>query len=277
MRIIDTHCHAGLNWFEPIELLIHQMNLNSVEKAVLIQHGVPQSGSYDHTYLFECIERFPGRFSVVVIVDLTQPDALDTLERYAEQGAAGIRLNPSQRSQGNDPLAIWRKADELGLVVSSMGGVDDTSSDEFRQLVAQFPSLPIVIEHMAGGGEGAAFPANGSGPEPPYDKFRKALELAQHPNTYLKVHGIGELIRRPRALPTRYDGDFFGPVPPLVELAREAFGAKRMMWGSDYPPVSQREGYRNALQGLMNHPAFDSQEEREWVMGKTAQSVFNLE
>ena len=50
-----------------------------------------------------------------------------------------------------------------------------------------------------------------------------------------------------------------------------------MMWGSDYPPVSQREGYRNALRGVMDNPAFDSQEDREWVMGKTALGVFKLE
>ena len=46
MRIVDTHTHAGINWFEPVELLIHQMNLNDVEKAVLIQHGLPQTGGY---------------------------------------------------------------------------------------------------------------------------------------------------------------------------------------------------------------------------------------
>ena len=83
MRIVDTHTHAGINWFEPVELLIHQMNLNDVEKAVLVQHGLPQTGGYDHTYLFECVERFPGRFAVVVIVDVTKPDALDRLEGYA--------------------------------------------------------------------------------------------------------------------------------------------------------------------------------------------------
>ena len=36
--IIDTHCHAGINWFEPVENLIFQMDNNSVNKAVLIQH-----------------------------------------------------------------------------------------------------------------------------------------------------------------------------------------------------------------------------------------------
>jgi predicted TIM-barrel fold metal-dependent hydrolase len=50
-----------------------------------------------------------------------------------------------------------------------------------------------------------------------------------------------------------------------------------MMWGSDYPPVSNREGYRNALRGVMNHPALASGEDREWVLGKTALGVFRFE
>ena len=277
MRIVDTHTHAGLNWFEPVEMLIHQMNLNYVEKAVLIQHGRPQTGGYDHDYLFECVTRFPGRFSVVVIVDVTRADAPETLARYAARGAAGIRLNPTQRSPGSDPLAIWRKADELGLVVSCMGGVDETASDDFSELVAALPGLPIILEHMAGGGEGAAFPANGPGPQPPYTTFRKAMELAKFSNVSIKVHGMGEISPRPSVLQTRYGLDFFDSVPPLMEIARDAFGVRRMMWGSDYPPVSGREGYRNALHGAMDSPAFDSQEDREWVMGETALRVFKLE
>ena len=42
MIIVDTHTHAGTNWFEPVEMLIHQMNLNNVEKCILVQHGRPQ-------------------------------------------------------------------------------------------------------------------------------------------------------------------------------------------------------------------------------------------
>ena len=60
-------------------------------------------------------------------------------------------------------------------------------------------------------------------------------------------------------------------------MAYEAFGPRRMMWGSDYPPVSGREGYRNALRGVSEHPVFDSQDDREWVLGKTAVSVFKFE
>lgn len=42
MLIIDTHTHAGLNWFQPVETLLNEMNLCGVTGAVLIQHG----GSY---------------------------------------------------------------------------------------------------------------------------------------------------------------------------------------------------------------------------------------
>ena len=41
--IIDTHCHAGKNWFLPIESLEFEMNRAGVDGAVLIQHG----GTYD--------------------------------------------------------------------------------------------------------------------------------------------------------------------------------------------------------------------------------------
>ena len=47
MQIIDTHCHAGHNWFEPFETLLFQMDRNGVDGAVLIQHG----GTYDNDYL----------------------------------------------------------------------------------------------------------------------------------------------------------------------------------------------------------------------------------
>ncbi|HAL47588.1 MAG: amidohydrolase [SAR202 cluster bacterium] len=260
MTIADTHCHAGNNWFEPVEMLLNQMNANGVDKAALIQHR----GTYDNAYLFECARRFAGRFAVVVIVDTGKDDAPAQLEKWAAEGAVGVRLAPLERSPGSDPLAIWRKAADLGLVVSSLGGVDQFASDEFEQAVAEFPDMPIVIEHLAGIRQGA---------QPPYATFKRAIALSKYPNTYIKVGGLGEISQRPSVL----GADFaFDHTPPLIEMAYDAFGPRRMMWGSDYPPVSGREGYRNALQGVAQHPALANPADREWVMGKTALGVFGL-
>jgi L-fuconolactonase len=260
MTIVDTHCHAGNNWFEPVEMLLNQMNANGVDRAALIQHR----GTYDNGYLFECARRFPGKFAVVAMVDSAGEDAPTQLQHWANEGAVGVRLAPLERSPSADPLAVWRKAAELGMVVSSLGNVTGFASQDFENAVAEFPDMPIIIEHLAGVGQGAA---------PPYADYKKALALARYPNTYIKVGGLGEISTRPSVLTP---GFRFDDTPPLIEMAYDAFGPRRMMWGSDYPPVSGREGYRNAMQGVADHPALRDPEDRAWVMGRTALGVFRL-
>ncbi|MGH8056690.1 MAG: amidohydrolase family protein, partial [Candidatus Entotheonellia bacterium] len=176
----------------------------------------------------------------------------------------GIRLGPTVRSPGNDPLAIWRKAAELGIPVSSLGSPEAFTSPQFEEVLGAFPNLPIIIEHLGGIGRD-----EGS----PYPTFRKILALARYPNTYMKVHGLGEICHRPIPFPQPMR---FPNVPPFMQMAYDAFGASRVMWGSDFPPVAGREGYRNALQWTLEHIPFRSVEDKEWVFGKTALSLFKF-
>ena len=267
MTIVDTHCHAGTNWFEPVEILVHQMDMNRVDKAVLIQHG----GNYDNRYLVECVRRFPGRLAAVVGVDVAQPDAPETLRRIAkEPGVAGFRLHPLDRSPGKDPLAIWRTAGELHLPISCfLLDTEHAAAPEFQRLVKALPGCTIVLEHLAG----VYKPRTPGSAAPPYTAYRTALTLAQYPNTYIKFGGLSEFCERPPRLRPQFGID---EVLPLLQMAQEAFGPHRMMWGSDYPPVSGREGYRNALQGPMEQGAFKTEDDREWAFGKTALEVWKI-
>ncbi|MBM3926737.1 MAG: amidohydrolase [SAR202 cluster bacterium] len=260
MLIVDTHCHAGLNWFEPIEMLLRQMELNGVEKATLVQHR----GAYDNSYLIEAAKKHPGKFAVVAIVDVSKADAGKALEGWARKGAVGVRLNASDRSPGKDLLAIWKKASELGLTVSVSGQTAPYASEEFEGLVVSMPKLPMVIEHL-----GNMKP----GEKAPYSTYKRILSLAKYSNTYIKVGGLGEISERPPVLTPEFGFDY---TPPLVDMALEAFGPKRVMWGSDYPPVSNREGYGNALAGIRDYPALKSKSDREWVMGKAAMEVWRF-
>src|SRR3979411_2744451 len=106
MGFVDSHCHASLHWYEPIETLLFEMDRNEVDQAVLIQI----MGQYDNTYQQECVRRYPQRLVSVVLVDPLLPDAPATLERLAEDGAPGVPLPPGLRSPGGDPPAIWRRA-----------------------------------------------------------------------------------------------------------------------------------------------------------------------
>jgi len=258
--IVDSHCHASECWYEPIEALLEQMARSGVDQAILIQI----LGQYDNGYQVECLRRFPGRFASVVIVDTDQPDAPRALERLAEGGASGVRLRATVRSPGDDPLAIWRAAERLGLAVSAPGSAEAFASDDFRQLVEALPRIKIVVEHYGG--------VQRPGAEPQPELRQRVYALARYRNVYIKIGGLGEIAQR--AMPVRTPFPFVEPVPPIVEEIRAAFGAEKMMWGSDYPPVSQREGFGRALSYVRDRLAGASAAEQELIFGGTALAVF---
>jgi len=246
MTIVDTHCHAGLHKYEPIESLLFHMERSGVDKAVLIQH----MGNYDNAYHVECLQQYPGRFASALLVEPDDDGA--RVRSWSERGLVGIRLPAGWRARGSDPLAQWRAAAQLGLVVSAPSSPATLLSAEFAEVLNTFPDLQIVIEHLAGIGRGA---------QPPYDEFKKVLSLAERPNLTIKLPGFGEFCALPHP---------FAHIPPLAEMTIEAFGPQRVMWGSDFPPVSSREGYDNALRFPMEYLSGLTQEEREWIFGRTA-------
>ena len=236
------------------------MDANRVEKATLVQ----VRGQFDNRYLIECVRRFPARFCALVGVDTDSPDAPELLAHWVGEGAVGVRLGPAVRSPGSDPLLIWRRAAELGIPVSAFGSPDEFTSRRFEEVLTELPNLPIIIEHLGRIGRDEA---------PPYPTFRKILALARYPNAYVKVHGLGEICPRPMPFPQPMR---FESVPPYMEMAYDAFGADRMMWGSDFPPVAGREGYRNALRWTMEHIPVRNDADREWIFGRTALSLFTF-
>ena len=260
--IVDSHCHASLAWFQPVESLVHEMDRYGVQHAILIQIR----GQYDNSYQAECVKRFPGRFASVVGVDWERPDAVTQLERLVDQGASGVRLRPSTRSAGEDPLAFWRACEQRGVAVSCLGTAAEFASEEFARLAEALPRLPIVMEHLAGVGFART--------EAERARHEALLRMARYPNLYVKIPGLGEFCER--AMPVREPFMFVEPIPPLLTQFCEAFGASRLMWGSDYPPVAGREGYRNALRLPMAELESRTEEERAAIFGGTALKVFPI-
>jgi L-fuconolactonase len=238
------------------------MDRYGVELAALIQIN----GQTDNSYQVECVRRYPDRLRSVVIVDTGQTDAPARLEQLVAEGATGVRLPPHTRSPGDDPFAIWRKAEALGITVSCGGSREAFADDAFAEVFQTCPSLPIVIEHLGSLKWTDVLPG---GPRP------KMFDLARFPNAYIKIHGLGEFSKR--AMPVREPFPFVEPIVPLLDLAYEAFGAHRIMWGSDYPPVSMREGYGNALRFTQERLADKAEAERALMFGGVAARLFGFD
>lgn len=252
MVIVDTHCHVGVHKYEPVEVLLFHMAQNGVTQAVFIQY----MGNTDNRYLLDCMAAHPGKFAAAMLVEAD--DDGSRIRSWAEQGIGGIRLPATFRGTGRDPLAHWRTAAALGLVVSAPCSPAALLTPEFTEVVERFPDLQIVLEHLGGVGHGA---------QPPYAEFQQMLALARYPNLTIKLPGFGEFCTLPHP---------FAHIPPLVEMTLEAFGPQRMMWGSDWPPVSSREGYTNALQVGLTYLHQLSEDEKAWIFGRTAQMIWRL-
>ncbi|HEX2184345.1 MAG TPA: amidohydrolase family protein [Chloroflexota bacterium] len=258
-RIVDTHVHAGLTKYEPIESLVDQMFRHRVDHAVLVQHA----GEFDNRYLIECARRFPGRFVVACLVDVTQPDAADRLTEWVERSPAvqGVRVYLSQLFGGAAGAeGLWQRANELGLNLTVAGSLRELASAEMERIPERYPHARLHLEHLAH-------------PDPkepaPHETYRRALSLSRYPNVALKVSGFYSFTTLPWSP--------YLDTLPFVELALEAFGARRMMWGSDFPPVSFREGYHNTLRFAQQHVPLASAEERAYLLGRTALSHWRFD
>jgi L-fuconolactonase len=255
--IVDSHCHASQVWYGPVESLLHEMDHNGVDRAILIQI----IGEYDNSYQRDCVRQHPDRLVSVVHIDGVLASAPRELERLAEEGAVGVRLGASTRSPGDDPLAVWRTAERLGLAISCFhSGIDAAYVEE---LATQLPNLKIVLEH---------FTARGNPPATP-ELRAKLANLARFPNIFVKITGLGEFAQRAR--PVRHPFPFEEPIPPHLQETYAAYGPSRMMWGSDYPPVATREGYANALELCRAQFAAKPADEQALMFGGVADHVFS--
>jgi predicted TIM-barrel fold metal-dependent hydrolase len=61
---------------------------------------------------------------------------------------------------------------------------------------------------------------------------------------------------------------------PLIKRVHEAFGPKRLMWGSDCPFQVQSETYSDSISLLRDHLDFLSTEDKEWMLHRTAEETF---
>lgn len=261
--IVDAHCHASDVWFEPVEPLLFQMDQNGVGVGILTQ----VLGQFDNSYQQGCLQRFPGRFVSVVAINPGEPGAAGRIREAAAAGAKGVRLRPDARSPGDDPLAAWRAAAEAGLAISCGGPSAQILSPEFAAMLEQLPGLVVVLEHLGGW----------SRPDcDQTDATREGIKaLAKWPNLQLKVPALGQLAKRDPMLPSSGRTLSLEPGAIVLEMV-DVFGAERLMWGSDFPPVASREGYRNALNWTRELFAGRPAGEAEAVFGGTARRVFAI-
>jgi L-fuconolactonase len=94
-------------------------------------------------------------------------------------------------------------------------------------------------------------------------------ELAHRENVYCKVSGM--------VTEALWDAWTDESLRPYLDVVLEAFGPKRLMFGSDWPVLTLASTYGRWLSTVQRAVATLSPTEQEWVFSKTAIEAYGLE
>jgi L-fuconolactonase len=240
-----------------VETLIEAMDEAGVAKAAVV-HSSTTYG-FDNSYVVDACARYADRLIAIGSVDVRAPDAVETIKAWTDKGLAGLRIFTGGSTKDFDPSELedpraypaWDLLAELGLTMCIQTG--PVGLPQVVSLAKRFSSVPIILDHL-----GRPDVTDG----PPYAKAQSLFDLAEIPSIYMKL--------TPRIMGDSVTGQATPETlfPKLVEV----FGARRMAWGSNFPtsPGALSDILATARQRL----AVLSDDDREWIFGKTAQTLY---
>ncbi len=273
--IIDAHHHlwrlsrGDYDWltpdlaplyrdFEPADLA-PLMAAGGVAGGIVVQAAATEA---ETRFLLDLADQTPALLGVVGWTDFASPDAPAAIASLARHPKLkGFR--PMLQDDPDDDfilrpaaLAAVAALQDAGLRFDAL--VRPRHLPRLIQLRDRFPDLPMVIDH-------AAKPdIAGGGWEPWADDLRR---VADDGRTCCKLSGLlieaapgadGEALRR------------------YADLVVEAFGAERVMWGSDWPVVLLAGDYAGWLATAQALVAGRSDAERAAIFGGTAARFYGL-
>lgn len=246
------------------EALLERMGEAGVDGALIVQ---PINHKFDHSYVANAMKKYPDRFKGMLLHDpsLSAELAVERLEELVLSGFVGVRFNPYlwpggglMSEDGGGGLAVYKRCGEMKVPVGVMcfKGLG-LHIDDINSLISKSPETPLILDHLG-------FCAlNDEGDE----AFELLLGLAKCPNVYVKVSALFRNTGDSDSFP--YDKVKSKRFDPLLE----AFGADRLMMGSDFPFVIETEGgYTGAVNTVKSW--IPEGGDQNAVMGGTAERLF---
>ena len=237
------------------------MEAVGVDRAVIVP---PVWAGEDNATALAAAARYPGRFAVMGRFDPYAADAPERLEHWLDQPSMiGIRMSGrwntrevSARQALGDPEIewYWAACERLGIPVAVLAG---EAVALLLPVAARHPGLRMIIDHSGMRGAHTLDEA--------FDTIDTLRELARHPNVCIKMGSIPQASAQPYP---------FRDTHPYIERIYRAFGARRMLWESDFTQLGYRL-YADCLRMWIEDVPFITDDDREWILGRAAAEVLN--
>lgn len=254
----------------PVEDYLDVLERNGVGGAVLVPLGT------EDAYVAAVLAARPGRFAGIAVASGIEHgtagvDPVAALHRRRRAYPfAGLRTSwlghPDAAMTDSPMLPVLRELAAHGLVLwSYLAPGQLRLLEEALDLV---PDLTVVLNHLGFTPHDMQVDRYGRPLfEDPFGDalVQRLLRLADRATVHLMVSGHYALSR---ADP---------PYPDLAELTRRlvaAYGARRCLWGSDYPWIRDVPGYRAILRTPADLLSVLEPAERDAIMGGTVRGLF---
>lgn len=276
---VDTHQHfwnldlVEYSWLIPAygplyrtygpHELQPQLKAAGIDKTVLVQ----SANSYaDTNYMLSQADKFDWIGAVIGWVPLWNPREAEHMldSKYTKHPRFRGMRHLIHEEQDPEWL-LWDmvieglKLFEERELVFEVVAVFPNHLKLVPALAQKLPNLTLVIDHLA---------------KPPIkDKVmgewaEQFAAAAQFPNVHVKVSGLN----------TAADWNTWtaADLKPYIDFTRDNFGAKRMMFGSDWPVAVLAGDYQKVWQATKEAIADYSPEEQEAILGGTAVEVYRI-
>ncbi|NIV40625.1 MAG: amidohydrolase family protein [Anaerolineae bacterium] len=276
MGKIDAHQHfweysqQDYGWIGPEMAILKKDHLPEDLAPLLDSEGIRGTVAVqarqtvrETEWLLELADLHPLVWGVVGWVDLCGPELLAQLERFAGH----------PRFRGVRHVVQDEPDDEFMLRPDFVRGLGALRAFDLTydilvfprhlsvacQVVSQFPDQPFVLDHIAK-------PAIKDRQIEPWAS--DVRNLAAYPNICCKVSGMV----------TEADWDHWQPadMKPYLEVVFEAFGPRRIMFGSDWPVCTIAGAYAKVFSIVQDYVHTLSADEQAAVWGQTAQRFYGL-
>lgn len=214
-------------------------------------------------FLLQLAAAHPFIRGVVGWVDLRAADLGDRLDRHAEAS----RLKGFRHIAQAEPDDFLAR-DDIAAGITELGRRDYTYDllvyprqlPAAGRLVARVPEVRFVLDHCA------KPPIAGDGLEAWRREFTR---LAGHPNVCCKLSGLVTEVRAA----TWQASDLV----PILDIALDAFGPDRLMFGSDWPVCLLRASHAEVADAVRRWTEALGTTDRDAILGGTARRVYRLE
>jgi len=237
---------------EPLDIdeLLPQMDAAGVHRVLLVP---PRVEGGRNTRSLAAAQCYPDRFAVMGKIDPDDPASRSQLACWRDQqGMLGLRFTLKHKAEAILTEGrmdwVWPVAEKAGVPIYV--AIIQQHAHLIGAVAARHPGLRLVIDHLA-------IASDKQKDEEAFAALDHVLALSRLSNVAVKV----------TAMPC-YTTDVYPyrRLHPYLRRVYDAFGPRRMFWGSDLSRL--RGPYRECVTMFTEEMSWLSAQDLEWIMGR---------